>query len=81
MRTPPFTPCLDDNLLNADEVITSAGDTEILLIEAAEHNRVTRSRGYKRCKCQVGCTTGQCTCKAFTCLCNSKHGTLPCKNK
>ncbi|KAK7595451.1 hypothetical protein V9T40_013276 [Parthenolecanium corni] len=42
-----FTPCLDDALLDAEDIIASAGDTEITIREAAGHNSVTGSQGYK----------------------------------
>jgi len=46
-----FTPCPEANLLNAEDVIASAGDTEIPIREAAAHNSVAGSQGYKRCNC------------------------------
>ena len=55
-----FTPYPEANLLN---VIASAGGTEIPIREAAAHNSVAGSQGYKRCNCRTGCTTARCTCK------------------
>ncbi|KAK7604871.1 hypothetical protein V9T40_006057 [Parthenolecanium corni] len=40
-----------DALLDAEDVIASAGDTEITIREVAGHNSITGSQGYKRCNC------------------------------
>lgn len=71
------------NLLDLTTALGSAGHAEkpVLLREAATRNSISEVQGYAPCYCKTKFKTIRCVCRSATKICNSCHGSLPCKTK